>query len=157
MDKISLSAKFVTTLTLSSLVTKLLLSILVLFDFSNALVNRNPCYNAQRNSFFQIKVKSQDGSDDNYMKEKLVGKDYSKQMSNRKQWTVEGPPLETKPDYNNIHGPMGKWPDNLFQTIFRKKLAEKAGFDSSLPEVCIVMNIKEYFAGCSHMLRNESL
>ena len=50
-------------------------------------------------------------------------------------WTIDGPPLETKPDYENIHGPMGKWPDKLFLTIFRTKMAEKVGVDSKLPKV----------------------
>jgi len=48
--------------------------------------------------------------------------------------TVNGPPLETKPDYENIHGPLGKWMDILFMVVFRKKLAKKVGGeDSSKP------------------------
>jgi len=47
--------------------------------------------------------------------------------------TIDGPPLETKPDYKNIHGPMGKDIDTIFLTLFRSKMAEKIGVDSSLP------------------------
>lgn len=48
--------------------------------------------------------------------------------------TVAGPDLETKPDYENIHGPFGKTLDTLFLKIFRSKMAEKVGVDSSLPK-----------------------
>ena len=39
---------------------------------------------------------------------------------------VSGPPLETKPDYENIVGPLGRWMDTLFLVIFRQKMAEQA-------------------------------
>jgi hypothetical protein len=48
---------------------------------------------------------------------------------------VLGPPRETKPDYENIHGPLGKSVDNLFMKIFREQLAYHLGFDSDLPKV----------------------
>lgn len=48
--------------------------------------------------------------------------------------TIDGPPVETKPDYENIVGPLGKLADNIFLTIFRMKMAEKVGVDSSLPK-----------------------
>jgi Beta-carotene isomerase D27-like, C-terminal len=35
---------------------------------------------------------------------------------------VPGPPLETKPDYENIVGPLGRWMDSLFMTVFRHQL-----------------------------------
>jgi hypothetical protein len=47
---------------------------------------------------------------------------------------VSGPSLDTKPDYENIHGPLGKWIDNnLFMTVFRYQLAQKVGVDSAKP------------------------
>jgi len=48
---------------------------------------------------------------------------------------VQGPPLDTKPDYDNIHGPLGPDIDKLFLRIFRGKMAENIGkqHDSSLP------------------------
>lgn len=49
--------------------------------------------------------------------------------------TVAGPPLDDKPDYQNIHGPLGKTLDKVFLTVFRSKMAEKVGVDSSLPKV----------------------
>jgi len=49
-------------------------------------------------------------------------------------WFIDGPPLETKPDYDNIHGPLGKTVDGIFLSIFRMKMAEKVGFDSDLPK-----------------------
>ena len=48
---------------------------------------------------------------------------------------VQGPDLETKPDYSNIHGPLGKAVDSVFLTVFRSRMAEKVGVDSSLPKV----------------------
>lgn len=48
---------------------------------------------------------------------------------------VEGPSIETKPDYEHIHGPLGKTLDKVFMKLFRSKLAEKVGFDSNLPQV----------------------
>ena len=48
---------------------------------------------------------------------------------------VKGPDLESKPDYENIHGPLGKTLDSVFLSMFRSKMAEKVGVDSSLPKV----------------------
>lgn len=47
---------------------------------------------------------------------------------------VRGPPIETKPDYDNIHGPMGKAVDDMLLKLFRSKMVESFGFDSSLPQ-----------------------
>lgn len=46
---------------------------------------------------------------------------------------VEGPPAETKPDYEKIHGPLGKTMDGVFHKLFRTKMAEAFGMDSDLP------------------------
>ncbi|CAJ1942844.1 unnamed protein product [Cylindrotheca closterium] len=48
--------------------------------------------------------------------------------------TVKGPDADTKPDYEQIHGPLGKTLDRLFLTIFRTRMAEQVGIDSSLPK-----------------------
>jgi hypothetical protein len=48
--------------------------------------------------------------------------------------TTKGPDLATKPDYENIHGPLGKTIDNMFLYVFRTKLAEYVGVDSKLPK-----------------------
>lgn len=48
--------------------------------------------------------------------------------------TVMGPPLETKPDYENIHGPLGLLADKVFMSVFRTKMATKVGIDSQLPK-----------------------
>ena len=47
---------------------------------------------------------------------------------------VPGPSIETKPDYDNIHGPLGKTLDKVFLKLFRSKLAENIGIDSKLPK-----------------------
>jgi len=52
----------------------------------------------------------------------------------KKAWFIEGPPLETKPDYSNIEGPLGKFIDNLLLRYFRSKMVEKIGIDSKLPQ-----------------------
>ncbi len=54
-------------------------------------------------------------------------------------YAVLGPNPETKPDYENIHGPLGKELDRLFLKMFRSRLAENIGIDSSLPNVNICM------------------
>jgi hypothetical protein len=46
---------------------------------------------------------------------------------------VEGPPSESKPDYENIHGPFGKAADVLFLKLFRSRMAQVFGIDSELP------------------------
>ncbi|KAL3931082.1 MAG: hypothetical protein SGBAC_011471 [Bacillariaceae sp.] len=48
--------------------------------------------------------------------------------------TVKGPDVATKPDYEQIHGPLGKALDRLFLTIFRTRMAEQVGVDSALPK-----------------------
>jgi hypothetical protein len=57
----------------------------------------------------------------------------SQSSSSQLQLFVKGPPRETRPDYENIHGPLGKSVDNVFLTVFRSKMAEKFGMDSKLP------------------------
>ena len=47
---------------------------------------------------------------------------------------TQGPDLATKPDYENIHGPLGKTLDKVFLWVFRTKLAEHVGVDSKLPK-----------------------
>ena len=47
--------------------------------------------------------------------------------------TILGP-TDPKPDYENIHGPLGKQVDDIFLKLFRKKLAENIGIDSNLPQ-----------------------
>jgi len=44
---------------------------------------------------------------------------------------VPGPPRETKPDYENIIGPLGRIADRLFLVIFRQKLENITGLSSS--------------------------
>jgi hypothetical protein len=65
---------------------------------------------------------------------------------------VDGPPAETKPDYEQIHGPLGSKIDRIFLTVFRTKMAEQIGteYDSDLPkddyqglmELAGTMNVK---------------
>lgn len=45
-----------------------------------------------------------------------------------------GPDSATKPDYDDIHGPLGKWLDTLLLTLFRNKLAEQV-FGDDLAEL----------------------
>lgn len=47
---------------------------------------------------------------------------------------IDGPSEETKPNYDEIYGPLGPTFDKLFLTIFRSKMAEKVGIDSKLPK-----------------------
>ena len=47
---------------------------------------------------------------------------------------VRGPPVETKPDYERIHGPLGPFWDTLFMKLFRAQLAEHVGVDSDKPQ-----------------------
>ena len=44
---------------------------------------------------------------------------------------VPGPDLATKPDYENIHGPLGPWMDRIFQHVFRSQLAEAVGLNNT--------------------------
>jgi len=46
---------------------------------------------------------------------------------------IEGPPIETKPNYENIHGPLGALLDKVFLSVFRSRMAENIGVDSDLP------------------------
>jgi hypothetical protein len=48
---------------------------------------------------------------------------------------VAGPDTSTKPNYDDIHGPLGKLMDRLFMTVFRIQLAKHVGIDSKLPKV----------------------
>ena len=57
-----------------------------------------------------------------------------KKINAAKFAVTEGPDPSTKPDYENIHGPLGKTLDKLFLYVFRTKLAEHVGVDSKLPK-----------------------
>ena len=46
---------------------------------------------------------------------------------------IRGPPKETKPDYENIVGPLGRTMDMLFMVVFRKALAKHTNLDSDRP------------------------
>ena len=52
-----------------------------------------------------------------------------------KSKTVMGPPADTKPDYESIHGPLGKLADKVFMSVFRIQMADRVGIDSQLPKV----------------------
>ncbi len=52
----------------------------------------------------------------------------------RRQLFIEGPPLETKPNYDEIHGPLGPFLDKIFLIVFRSKFAASVGIDSKLPK-----------------------
>jgi hypothetical protein len=60
---------------------------------------------------------------------------YQQQKLEKTAYFVPGPPVETKPDYDNIHGPLGKAVDDVFLSMFREKLAEQVGVDSDKPKV----------------------
>lgn len=47
---------------------------------------------------------------------------------------VQGPPIDTKPKYNQIHGPLGKTLDSLFLSIFRTKMEQVTMITSTLPK-----------------------
>lgn len=47
---------------------------------------------------------------------------------------IQGPPIETKPNYNEIHGPLGKLLDSLFLQIFRSKMESITNISSPLPK-----------------------
>jgi len=42
--------------------------------------------------------------------------------------------METKPNYEEIVGPLGKQVDNLFMSVFRTELVRQVGFDSDRPK-----------------------
>lgn len=54
-----------------------------------------------------------------------------RRMSELRVTTVQGPSVDTKPDYENIHGPLGPLADMIFLAVFRKQLAKNAKIDSS--------------------------
>ena len=58
------------------------------------------------------------------------------QTSPSKPHFVTGPDPKTRPDYDNIHGPMGKAVDDIFLSMFREKLADQVGVDSDKSKVC---------------------
>ena len=58
----------------------------------------------------------------------------AKKFNAAKFAVTEGPDLASKPDYENIHGPLGKTLDDIFLYVFRSKLAEHVGVDSKLPK-----------------------
>ena len=66
---------------------------------------------------------------------------YQQQKLEKTAYFVPGPPVKTKPDYDNIHGPLGKAMDDVFLSMFREKLAEQVGADSDKPKVRTTVNL----------------
>ena len=64
----------------------------------------------------------------------LLGNSAPKKKESSPPGFVEGPAPETKPDYDNIHGPLGKAMDTVFLKVFRSTMAEKVGVDSQRPQ-----------------------
>lgn len=66
--------------------------------------------------------------------------------------TTDGPDPATKPDYDDIIGPLGRWLDTLLLTIFRNKLAEQVmgdltdstGSSSSTPLAAVLAEPANY-------------
>jgi hypothetical protein len=64
--------------------------------------------------------------------------------------SVRGPPQDTKPDYENIVGPLGRFMDRIFLTVFRLTLDKNSGITSTrdnddyqgLIEIALAMNRK---------------
>ena len=77
---------------------------------------------------------STNGIDENHNKDVDGTTTTTKQKKSNLISFVPGPPIETKPDYDNIHGPLGKTLDKVFLKLFRSKLAENIGIDSKLPK-----------------------
>ena len=77
---------------------------------------------------------STNGIDENQNKDVDGTTTTTKQKKSNLISFVPGPPIETKPDYDNIHGPLGKTLDKVFLKLFRSKLAENIGIDSKLPK-----------------------
>mmetsp|Transcript_49398 Transcript_49398/g.148828 ORF Transcript_49398/g.148828 Transcript_49398/m.148828 type:complete len:136 (+) Transcript_49398:104-511(+) len=74
----------------------------------------------------------------NMSSKRMFFADGNRSDGKRTSWTIEGPPPETRPDYEHIHGPLGKFLDDIFMALFRTRLAERVGVDSNLPKVgCI--------------------
>ena len=71
------------------------------------------------------------------------------------QTAVPGPPAETKPDYDNIVGPLGRFMDTVFLVVFRRKLAEQTGSDSARPWTDYE-GITELAARMNRQIRNRT-
>ena len=59
---------------------------------------------------------------------------FSRVQGETKKLFIEGPPAETKPNYEEINGPLGPFWDKIFLMVFRLKFAEQVGIDSKLPQ-----------------------
>lgn len=57
-------------------------------------------------------------------------KNNNKRNSTFLELAIRGPPIETKPDYDKIVGPLGRIMDRIFLIVFRRALAHHAQFDS---------------------------
>jgi hypothetical protein len=45
--------------------------------------------------------------------------------TSKRSATIEGPPIESKPDYSSIYGPLGPFLDTILMSLFRFKLAQR--------------------------------
>src|SRR5210317_258432 len=45
--------------------------------------------------------------------------------TSKRSATIEGPPIESKPDYSSVNGPLGPFVDTILMSLFRFKLAQR--------------------------------
>ena len=64
----------------------------------------------------------------------IKGEEIQQNIKHPQNLFIEGPSHETKPNYDEIHGPLGPQLDRIFLMVFRSKFAEKVGIDSKLPQ-----------------------
>lgn len=60
--------------------------------------------------------------------------EYNTAVKPNRHRRIQGPPIETKPCYDEIHGPLGKHLDSFFLRIFRSKMETITNITSPLPK-----------------------
>jgi hypothetical protein len=79
-------------------------------------------------------VRSGNGIRNNALPLTVLSSSSQPQPQSQRPLFIEGPSRETKPNYEEIDGPLGPIMDKVFLMIFRSKMSEKVGVDSKLPK-----------------------
>lgn len=74
-------------------------------------------------------LRSSDNTDDSSQQTAWTVDEQQRRRQAFLETAVPGPSVDTKPDYENIIGPAGKFADDVFLHLFRQELAAQVGDD----------------------------
>lgn len=97
--------------------------LVVIVPGANAFTQPSRYHNHPASRNRATKKLYQTSATENY--EEGIQTQISRIPASKRSSTIEGPPIESKPDYSSINGPLGPLVDTILMSLFRFKLAQR--------------------------------